>query len=219
VNAALAVAYPARVSGLLDLAERAMERQARLTGLPRNLHTATDNSRLYRGDISGFAASLDLPQQGAQAALLDFYRGYARLLAGQREQALPFFRRGENGDSVIPGFRELCRVYALALQGREPEALAALDELAGSRRRVQVLDGEFSFKIAEAYGFLDRHKEALDHANQSATQGFLCLAWYERAPFLEGARRFPYWPTLRRYLQERQQLMETQFPTSRMRSL
>jgi hypothetical protein len=219
VNAALAVAYPARVSGLLDLAEAAMERQGRLTGLPRNLHTATDNSRLYRGDIPGFTASLDLPQAGAQPALLDFYRGYARLLAGQREQALPFFLRGETGESVVPGFRALCRVYALALQDREAEALAALEELARSRQRVQVLDGEFTFKIAEAYGFLKHPKEALDQANQAATQGFLCLAWYERTPLLEGARAFPYWPTLRRHLEERQRLLETQFPLSRMKPL
>jgi len=219
VSAALAVAYPARISGLLDLAEAAMERQARLTGLPRNLHTATDNSRLYRGDITGFTASLDLPQAGAQPALLDFYRGYARLLAGQRAQALPFFQRGETGESVVPGFQALCRVYALALQGHEPEALAALDDLAHSRRRVQVLGGEFSFKIAAAYGFLHPPKEALDPANQAATQGFLCLAWYERTPFLEGARAFPYWPTLRRHLEERQHLLEAQFPLSRMKPL
>jgi tetratricopeptide (TPR) repeat protein len=215
-TAALAVAYPARISGLLDLSDRAMQRQARLTGLPRTSHTTTDNVRLYRGDVPGFAASLDLPQVGAQAAILDFYRGYARLLAGDRTRALPFLQRALEGDAAIPGFQALSRVYVLGLQGREAEALAGLDELARSRQRVQVLDGEFTFKVAEAYGYHGRPREALDYANLAATQGFICLRWYEVAPFLAEARKLPYWETLRRHLQERQAMMDRLFPASRV---
>ncbi len=214
--AAVSVAYPARVSGLLDLSERSMQRQGRLTGLPRIMHTAADNTRLYRGDIPGFAASLDLPQLGPQAALLDFYRGYARLLMGDRAGALPYFLRGMEGDTAIPGFRPLCRVYALALQGREAEALRELEGLAGSRPMVQILDGEFTFKVAEAWGFLGRDKEALEFANRAATQGFVCLRWYEATPFLAGARKLSYWATLRRHLEERQQALEAQFPATRL---
>lgn len=215
-NAAMAVAYPARISGLLDLSERAMLRQARLTGLPRTMHTTTDNTRLYRGDIPGFAASLEQPQVGAQAAILDFYRGYVRVLAGDRAQALPYFQRAVGGDAAIPGFRPLSRVYALALEGRESEARQELDALSRSRQMVQVLDGEFTFKVAEAYGFLGAHKEALDYANRAATQGFICLRWYEAAPFLDGARKLGYWATLRRHLQERQDMMARLFPASRV---
>lgn len=215
-NAAISVAYPARISGLLDLSERAMRRQARLTGLPRTMHTATDNTRLYRGDLSGFAASLELPQSGPQPALLDFYRGYVRLLGGDRTRALPFFLRGAEGDAAVQGFGPLNRCYALALQGRPDEAKVALDGLARSRQMVQILDGELTFKVAEAYGFLGEDREALEFANLAATQGFLCLRWYEAAPFLAGARKLPYWATLRRHLQERQALLEAQFPLSRM---
>lgn len=215
-TAAMTVAYPARVSGLLDLADRALRRQSRLTGLPGTMHTTTDNTRLYRGDIPGFAASLDLPQAGAQSALLDFYRGYARLLAGDRARALPYFRRALAGEAVVPGFLPLSRVYALALEGREAEALRELEDLARSRQMVQVLDGELTFKVAEAYGFLDRPREALELANRAATQGFICLRWYETAPFLAGARRLPYWATLRRHLQERQRMMEGLFPATRI---
>jgi tetratricopeptide (TPR) repeat protein len=215
-NAAMGVAYPARISGLLDLSERAMLRQSRLTGLPRTMHTTTDNTRLYRGDIPGFAASLELPQMGAQSAILDFYRGYVRLLAGDRVQALPFFRRALEGDAAIPGFRPLSRIYALALEGREAEARAELDALARSRQMAQVLDGEFTFKVAEAYGFMGQPKEALDYANHAATQGFICLRWYEVTPFLEGARKLEYWATLRRHLQERQAAMARLFPASRL---
>ncbi len=215
-NAAVSVAYPSRVSGLLDLSERSMQRQGRLTGLPRIMHTAADNTRLYRGDIPGFIASLDLPQPGSQAALLDFYRGYARLLTGDRAGALPYFQRGMDGDTAIPGFRPLSRVYALALEGREAEALRELEGLAESRPMVQVLDGEFTFKVAEAWGFLGRDKEAVEFANRAATQGFFCLRWYEATPFLAGARKLPYWATLRRHLEERQRALETQFPATRL---
>lgn len=215
-NAAMAVAYPARISGLLDLSERAMLRQARLTGLPRTMHTTTDNTRLYRGDIPGFAASLELPQTGAQSAILDFYRGYVRVLAGDRARALPYFRRAAEGEAAIPGFRPLSRVYALALEGREGEARQELDALARSRQMAQVLDGEFTFKVAEAYGFMGCPREALDYANHAATQGFICLRWYEATPFLEGARKLGYWATLRRHLQERQDRIARLYPASRV---
>src|SRR5206468_1334483 len=105
--------------------------------------------------------------------------------------------------------------YLLALEGRTLESGEALEKLELERVQVRVPDGELTFKVAEAYGYLGQPRLALEVMGKAAVQGFGCTRWYERSPFLAGARQLPAWPRLLLTLQERQGLLETRFPPSR----
>ena len=210
-NAALlnALAYAARTSGLLDLAGRTLAQRAALMGVPRGQSNLADNALLYTGQYRAFENGLAMIPPGP---IQSFYRGYARLLAGDRDGAEPFFAQAKPGGLGSSLFVRLSEVYRLALEGRAAEANGALDKLEGERVWMHLPDGEFTFKLAEAYGFLGRPGEALNVAERASVQGFGCAAWYERAPFLAGARQLPAWISLDTHLRARQKLLEEAFP-------
>jgi hypothetical protein len=212
-NAALlnALAYAARTSGLIGLADRALERRADALGVPRGQSNLADNALLYAGKYRAFESGLATVPPGPMRS---FYQGYARLLAGDREGARPFFAEAKLGGLGSVLFVRLSEVYRLALDGRGMEANAALDKLESERMWMHLPDGEFTFKLAEAYGFLGRQGEALDVAERASVQGFGCSPWFERAPFLSGARQLPRWISLDAHLRERQKLLEEAFPAS-----
>jgi hypothetical protein len=206
-----AIAYAARTSGLLDLADKALDIAATATGLPRVQAELADNTRLYRGDLAGFEKGLAAIRVDA---LRTFYQGYARLLSGDRPGALAAFR-SDNPVLQSPSlFHQLSAAYRLALEGHPDESLRALDVIEEQRVQARVADGELTFKVAEAYGFLGEPRRALEVMGKAAVQGFGCTAWYERSPFLEGARGLPGWNHLHQTLLERQQALEARFPAS-----
>jgi len=215
-NAALlnALAYAARTSGLLGLADRALTRRAEATGVSRGQSNLADNTLLYTGRYRAFETGLAVIPRGPMRS---FYQGYARLLAGDRDGARPFFAQAQPDGLGSTLFVRLSEVYRLALDGRGAEANAALDKLEGERVWMHLPDGEFTFKLAEAYGFLGRPGEALDVAERASVQGFGCAAWFERAPFLAGARQLPPWISLDSHLRARQKLLEEAFPPSAFR--
>lgn len=204
-----ALAYAARTSGLLDLADRALERQARLSGLPRGPARLADNGLLYAGRYAAFEAGVRRLPAGPLRA---FYLGYARLVQGDREAALKHFSETPAGGLGSVLFLRLSEIYRLALEGRPAEALARLQAFETERLQIHLPDGEFTFKLAEAYGFLGRPREALEVAERAAVQGFTCTPWFERSPFLAGARDSVQWPSLDQHLRERQRLLEEAFP-------
>lgn len=210
-NAALlnALAYAARTSGLIDLANRALEHRAQLLGVPRGQSNLADNALLYTGQFRAFESDLDELPRGPMRT---FYQGYARLLMGDAEGAKRAFSDAKPGGLGSSLFLRLSEVYRLALEGRRGEAANALDKLESERMWMHLPDGEFTFKLAEAYGFLDRPGEALDVAERAAVQGFGCAPWFERSPFLTAARQLPRWISLDAHLRARQKLLEQAFP-------
>ncbi len=206
-----ALAYTARTSGLLALADRALQRRSALADLPRGQANLADNTLLYEGKYPAFESGLaGLPKGPLRA----FYQGYARLIQGDSEGAGPFFAAAQPGGLGSTLFVRLAEVYRLALAGRKDEANRALDALDAERVRIRLPDGEFTFKVAEAYGYLGRASDAFEAAERASVQGFGCAAWYERAPFLAEARKLPRWPSLDQHLRERQRLLEASFPAS-----
>ncbi|HJW08779.1 MAG TPA: hypothetical protein VJ483_04045 [Holophagaceae bacterium] len=202
------LAYAGRTGGLLELADRALDRQAAVTGLPR-VHTGlADNTRLYMGDLDRFEQGL--PRVDVETIRV-FYQGYARLLRKDPQGALAFFKQAEQPLHGTAIFLRLSAVYRLALEGRQAESLVALEQLENERVQVRVPDGEITFKVAEAFGYLGQPHRALEVMGKAAIQGFGCTPWYERSPFLAEARKLPAWPRLHQTLQERQQLLEQRF--------
>jgi tetratricopeptide (TPR) repeat protein len=209
-----ALAYAARTSGLLDLADRALDQRAELLGLPRGQTALADNALLYAGKYRAFEAGLGELQPGPMRT---FYQGYTRLLMGDRDGALRFFAGAQPGGLGSTLFVRLAEVYRLALENRPAEANAALDKLGSERMWMHLPDGEFTFKLAEAYGFLGRPGDALDVAERASVQGFGCTPWFERAPFLSAARQLPRWVSVDTHLRARQKLLEEAFPASAFR--
>ncbi len=212
-NAALlnALAYAARTAGLLDLADLALQRRSALADLPRGQTRLADNTLLYEGRYQAFEVSLSTLPPGP---LKNFYAGYARLLQGDPDGARPLFAATQPGGLGSTLFVRLAKVYSLALDGQKDEANRALDALNAERIQIHLPDGEFTFKVAEAYGYLGRPGDALEAAERASVQGFGCVGWYERAPFLAEARDLPRWKSLDSHLKERQAILERSFPPS-----
>lgn len=209
-----AVAYAARTIGLLDGALRALRERDRVLGFPSRQDGLAENALLYAGEWEAFERTLDAPS-GSQDPLMDFYRGYIRLLQDRREEALPFFRAAAQSQGSIRQFEELAQIYVLALENRREEALAALTDLRTRRSQVRIPDGEFTFKLAEAFALVGERDQALETVLRARTHGFTCAPWYERTPLLKPLHELPQWKALLAGLKERQAMLEQRFPASR----
>lgn len=206
------MAYAARTTGLLEGARTALRAREALEGGAAARDLFPEATFLYTGEWDRFDAWLGSGPGERPDPLPDFYRGYLRLLQGRRDEALANFRAAERPQESNVQFQSLARAYQLALDGRQPEALLTLRLLTRSRQDLRVPDGEFTFKVAEAYGFVGAADEAMDSAQLAFSQGFGCTAWYERTPMLSALHELPRWRALISHLQERQKLLEERFP-------
>lgn len=207
------ITYAARTAGLLDLAQRALTRRDHLC--PHSFSAFTsENTFLYLGQRSRFQASLVDSSEKPRNAITRFYRGYLALASGDTSGAQSHFRSATQSPESLGQFRELSRVYLDLSAGKHAEALHALRKLEVARSGLRVPDGEFSFKMAEAYSLLGHRQESLDLLSRAFAQGFGCAKWYAESPFLAEVRRLPRWQALILHVQERQQLMEKRFPPS-----
>ncbi|MDP1832432.1 MAG: hypothetical protein Q8K67_10270 [Geothrix sp.] len=206
-------AYAGRTAGLLEGAYRALVRRKALVG-PMDAPSAwfAETTYLYLGDLEAFGQELSRAAALRQDASILFYQGYVALMQGNREQALPFMRRGSGPDRGPAPFRDLCRVYLAYLEGRPDDGLAELREIDEIRGKLRIPDGEWTFKEAEAYSLLGDADRGVDCATRAFVQGFSCAAWYEASPFLARVRAHARWPMLRRNIRERQAVMEGSFP-------
>ena len=198
------LAYAARTTGLLEGARAAL----------RTREAFPETTFLYTGEWDRFDAWLGSGPGERPDTMPDFYRGYLRLLQGRRDEALANFRAAERPEESNAQFQTLAHAYRLALDGHRPEALLTLRLLTRSRQDLRVPDGEFTFKLAEAYGFVGAVDEAMDAAQLAFSQGFGCAPWYGRTPLLVTLHELPRWRALISHLQERQKLLEERFPAS-----
>jgi hypothetical protein len=210
-----ATAYATRTSGLLDDALRALQQRDRILGLSRGEAGLTENTYLYRGDLATMETVLGPGSDQEPDSVRDFYRGYLKLLQGDRSGALRRFHRAHLNASGVPQFEALAEVYALGLEGQREPALQLRRRVWAERVPLRVPDGEYTFKLAEAFGFLGSNGEAQEVAARAFAQGFGCTRWYEQSPFLAGIRSTPRWNALQQHLQERQALLERSYPSSR----
>ncbi|HET6329512.1 MAG TPA: hypothetical protein VFF76_01870 [Holophagaceae bacterium] len=205
------MAYAARTTGLLEGAGSALRAREALDG-GGDREAFPEAAYLYTGEWDRFNATLGSGPGERPDPLPDFYRGYLRLLQGRRDEALAGFRSAERPQESNAQFQALARAYQLALEGHQAEALLSLRLLTRSRQNLRVPDGEFTFKLAEAYGFLGAPEEAMDAAQLAFSQGFGCTPWFERTPLLSALHELPRWRALISHLQERQKLLEARFP-------
>ena len=211
------LAYPARTGGLLEGAQQALKIRDKLQGSPKTEARFADNVHLYSGDLDRYETSLGSGQGQPPNALLDFYRGYTRLLRGDRVGAQARFKRASEDPASSLLFGKLAHIFLLGMEGRVQEAKAELDGFRDQRRRLRVPDGEFTFKMAEAYAFLGEYAEAQVVAERAFDQGFACTNWFQSSPLLAPIRTGPRWQSLMQHVQERQRLLEGRFPAEQFR--
>ena len=208
-------AYAGRTAGLLAGAKQALARQKALLGpFVRPSSWFAETTYLYLGDREAFDQELRRVRAVRTDSSVLFYQGYSALLKGDRTQALAFLKAGSDREEGPAPFRDLCRAYAAYLEGRTFEGLAELRRIDEVRGKLRIPDGEWTFKVAEAYALLGDTSRAVDCATRAFVQGFSCARWYETSPFLERMRSHPRWPMLRRNIRERQAVMEGSFPVS-----
>jgi tetratricopeptide (TPR) repeat protein len=204
------LAYAARTSGLLPLAKTALERRDAL-GPPEVMTSGAENSWLYLGLNDRFRSELVDEKDRPRGSVATFYRGYLSLAAGRRDDAAVSFRACQQG-AVFGQFSRLGEIFELICRGRNDEVRDKLRALAADRTSLHVPDGEFTFKLAEAYALISDKSEAIDMGAKAFSQGFGCTRWYQRSPFLGELQGSPRWQALLQHLKERQRLLEERFP-------
>ncbi len=213
-----AKAYAARVAGLLEAALRIQGQRDRISGPVRWASTVGDNTWLYTGQWARFEESLGVLPGPDEVPLRDFYRGYIRLIRGRSSQAVTYFQRCLKNQDRKGRFPTLASVYHAHLTGQSEEARTELLTFWKEQRSQRVGDGEFLFKIAEAFSVLGFQEEALEAAERAFAMGFSCLRWYQESPLLDVLQTHPRWKALLQRVRERQSILEARFPVERLGS-
>ena len=213
LNLRLGLVYAARTAGLTALTRAALDQVDSL--VPPGLQAVpAENAWLYLGNRARFEASLETRPSDPRGTVASFYRGYLALADGNGPVAAAWFERCQESQAAYSQFSDLAGVYGAIASGRSAEARADLQAMSAARMSLRVPDGEFTFKLAEAFALLGALPQAQEMAEKAFSQGFGCTAWYEASPFLGPLRGTARWRALIAHLRERQALLERAFPPS-----
>ena len=202
MNLLLALDYTARTAGLMDIALATRARMRALwAGAPDP--PPTGFTYLYAGQVDAFEASFRPAPGEPMDGFTAFNLGYADLLRGRAAEAGQHFLAAEQDPSTEGHFRALAKVFRFGIEGKGGDARAALDLLDRGRVGLQVPDGEFTFTMAEAAGYLGEQGRAMDLAQRAFSQGFTCSDWYRASPFLAKVQPLPRWRAILQHVDER----------------
>ncbi len=204
-----AMSHPARVSGLLQGAVNAIEKGGKLLQQGQGPALWVEKTYLYGEQWDTFEDRLSKGTEGS--AERDFYRGYISLLKGNQNRALLFFTKAQKSAYPQSPYAKLSSVFESHLMGQREDALALLRQLALHRKGLRALDGEFTFRLAETFVFLNQPVEALEMAEKAFAQGFVCGSWFKQSPMLVSLAGNARWEDLLSRVEERQRYISRLF--------
>ena len=126
---------------------------------------------------------------------------------GRDADAIDAARREEARFASVPRLQSLATALRASLEGRRDDALAGLGALEASGFR----DGEGLFYVAELYSHIGEAERARQSLENVANAGFVCLAVFDRDPFLAPVRGCDWWISLRERVRVAHQAARTAF--------
>jgi tetratricopeptide (TPR) repeat protein len=135
-----------------------------------------------------------------------FYKGVIHLYAGEREQAVDAFRRGEALDATTV-WTTFGRGYAGMVLGNRDRVANVLDSL----ERLVVVDGERHYRLVHFASFLGEYDRALDHLATSIRGGFFNAPYIAADPLTTALRAQPRFTELLGEAETRHAAFRAQF--------
>jgi tetratricopeptide (TPR) repeat protein/TolB-like protein len=198
--------YVLDYAGYLEQAKTHLERLTRMDPHFLTQRGWTPNPYLYLGDTDRFLRTL----AGSDTPLFRYYRGVAKLAAGQKKEAY---------ESVAPAFRlnpsdafaRLSEAMAAVLEEKPEEAREIIRHIVREREAVDATDGEMTYKVAQLFALSGDHLAALAQLEKAVDQGFFCASCFDRDPFLAAARTAPPYARIAAKARERHAAFGRQF--------
>lgn len=207
------VASSARCAGLLDLASQIQRRRDRMA-LTAYQPLVVDLGLLYTGEWPTLEARLSEQPGHLRQTIVLFYKGYLALLQGRKDQALEQFRRVQAEPTGYVNYVQLAKAFQLILENHPEEARDILRAFRQNRVGLKVMDGELTFRIAEATALAGDAMEAVDLSRRAFAQGFTCLPWYERSPLMASLQGYSSYRAVVLQVQDRQAVFQQRHPAS-----
>jgi DNA-binding winged helix-turn-helix (wHTH) protein/TolB-like protein/Tfp pilus assembly protein PilF len=198
--------YAYRFAGMLKESVSECER-ARQLDPGVKVTSSTLNAYLYLGQYDKFLQSLPVTDD---SALIRFYRGFAELYKGAREQAAGNFDRAFELDSSL--FQaQVGKALSEAIQGEPTRGLEFLRQAESKINQRGVGDPEAIYKIAQAYAVLDDKISALRVLRHSIDAGFFSYPYFASDPLLDNLRREPEFASIMEIARQRHETFKSKF--------
>lgn len=207
------VAASSRCAGLLELSSQVQRRRDRLA-LIAYQPLVVDLGLLYTGEWPTLEARLSEHPGHLRQTIVLFYKGYLSLLQRREDKALDYFRRVQAEPTGYANYVRLAQAFQLILEKRPDEAREVLRAFRMDRVGLKVMDGELTFRIAEATALLGDSTEAIDLCRRAFAQGFCCIDWFERSPLIASLHGYSSYRSVLHQVRERQMSYAQRHPSS-----
>ncbi|MEW6738132.1 MAG: hypothetical protein AB1489_43055, partial [Acidobacteriota bacterium] len=174
-----------------------------------NITVHAFNSYFYDGQYEKFIVGLPMKEM----SYFLFYRGLGYYYLKDRERAATTFDRAYE---IKPAdlFSQIGKSLSFAIKG---ERAAGINILRGVEEKLisrGVADGEFIYKVAQAYAVLGEKAAALRLLERSIELGFFCYPYFMRDELLENIRGEAKYLQLMERARERHEAFRRKFFTA-----
>lgn len=179
-DGAFRVATTLRYAGFLDEAAKYLRQILAEDPIYfyRGNYGRAPNTLLYAGDLDRFLEQI--PETGPYHS---YYAGYVRMLQGEDDEARRILIEAFE---AFPSdmFSSLSRALVAILNEQPGLASVTVRQLAASRSRLPLKDGEVTYKQAQLLTLAGDPQAALDNLGDAVDQGFFCVVCIELDPVL-----------------------------------
>jgi len=206
-NAALhwELGYAYRFAGMLQESAAECEK-ARQNDPNVKINSSALNAYLYLGEYEKFLQTLPTKD----SAYLLFYRGWAEYYLGRREHAVEHFDRAYLLDASLMPAR-VGKAISESLAGQHDAAIKLLHHTEAEMETRGLGDGEFTYKVTQAYSVLGETALALHMLQRTVEGGFFCYPCFVSDPLLASIRNEPEFQRWTNEARQRHEQFKTRF--------